>query len=82
MAFISYADGEPLDPKLAAVYESARQMTGGVVPNALRVHSHRPAALAAHMGLYKTLMFERSALSRAQREMIAVVVSQINRCHY
>ncbi len=82
MAFISYEDREPLDPTLAAEYEQARQATGGVVPNILRIHSHRPAALASHMGLYKTLMFERSALSRAQREMIAVVVSQVNKCHY
>ncbi len=82
MAFISYGDREPLDPMLAAVYEQARRAMGGVVPNILRIHSHRPAALAAHMGLYETVMFAHSALSRAQREMIAVVVSQINRCHY
>jgi AhpD family alkylhydroperoxidase len=29
-----------------------------------------------------TLMRGRSALSRTQREMIGVVVSSINNCHY
>jgi hypothetical protein len=41
-----------------------------------------PAALRAHYDLYRTLMFGRSELSRAQREMIAVVVSKTNGCHY
>ena len=82
MAFISYADGDPLGPELTKVYGQIRDPASGVVPNIMRVHSHRPAALSAHLGLYKTLMFGGSELSRAQREMIAVVVSQINGCHY
>jgi uncharacterized peroxidase-related enzyme len=34
------------------------------------------------MDLYLTLMFEKSPLSRSQREMIAVVVSEANQCEY
>jgi uncharacterized peroxidase-related enzyme len=82
MAFISYADSDPVEAKLAAVYDQIRAAGGGVAPNILRVSSHQPAALAAHLNLYKTLMYGQSELSRAQREMIAVVVSQINGCHY
>ncbi len=82
MAFISYVDSEPVEGKLAAVYEQIRAAGGGVVPNILRASSHQPAALTAHLNLYKTLMYGKSELSRAQREMIAVVVSQINECHY
>ncbi|MFH1417121.1 MAG: peroxidase-related enzyme [Planctomycetota bacterium] len=82
MAFIPYADQEPLSPELAELYERCRDPESGRVANILRIHSHCPAALEAHLGLYKTLMLERSALSRAQREMIAVVVSQVNACHY
>jgi uncharacterized peroxidase-related enzyme len=82
MAFISYADDDPLDPKLAALYERVRDPKHGVVDNILRIHSHNPASADAHFALYKTLMFGRSGLSRIQREMIAVVVSQINQCHY
>ena len=82
MAFISYVDKDPLDPKLAEIYEQIRHPASGVVPNIMRTHSHHTAALGAHLNLYQTLMFGRSQLSRAQREMIAVVVSQINDCHY
>lgn len=82
MAFISYADEGADDTQLAELYAGIRSQTGGVVANILRIHSHRPAALSAHLQLYKTLMFGPSELSRAQREMIAVVVSQINDCHY
>ena len=82
MAFITYADDDPLDPKLAAMYERVRDPEHGVVDNILRIHSHNPASAEAHLSLYKTLMFGRSPLSRVQREMIAVVVSQVNTCHY
>ncbi len=82
MAYVAYADAEPLEPQLAGVYQQIRDPAHGTVPNIMRIHSHNPAALQAHLGLYKTVMFGPSELSRAQREMIAVVVSQINDCHY
>ncbi len=82
MAFIPYADQEPLNPELAEFYDRCRDPESGQVPNILRTHSYRLKALEAHIGLYKTLMFEQSALSREQREMIAVVVSQVNECYY
>jgi alkylhydroperoxidase family enzyme len=34
------------------------------------------------MRLYGSIMFGPSPLSRAQREMIAVVTSTVNDCHY
>lgn len=54
----------------------------GRVPNILAVHSLNAPALKAHYDLYRTLMFGRSDLTRAQREMIAVVVSVENECRY
>jgi len=82
MAFISYADDGPLDPKLAALYDRVRDPEHGVVDNILRIHAHNPPSAEAHLSLYKTLVHGRSPLSRVQREMIAVVVSQINQCRY
>jgi alkylhydroperoxidase family enzyme len=32
--------------------------------------------------LYSSIMFGPSPLTRAQREMIAVVTSTVNQCHY
>ena len=81
MAFIPYADNEPLEVKLAEVYEHIRG-DRGIIPNILRIHADNPPALDGHFNLYQALMFKRSELSRTQREMIAVVVSQINECHY
>jgi alkylhydroperoxidase family enzyme len=38
--------------------------------------------MRAHLALYRELMFGRSELTRAEREMIAVAVSVVNHCHY
>lgn len=67
--------------ELAECYSRIGDVTGNVA-NILTVHSLNPAALRAHYELYRTLMFGRSELTRAQREMIAVVVSKTNACHY
>jgi uncharacterized peroxidase-related enzyme len=54
----------------------------GFVPNVLRVFALRPAHLLGWWAYYDELMRGESGLSKAQREMIAVVVSATNRCHY
>jgi alkylhydroperoxidase family enzyme len=52
------------------------------VDNILASHSLNPDALRAHVALYRTIMFESSPLTRAEREAIAVAVSAANNCHY
>lgn len=54
----------------------------GQVNNILKIHSLNPPSLRGHYELYATLMRGRSGLTRAQREMIAVVVSTANHCRY
>ena len=54
----------------------------GFVPNVLRVYALRPRHLLLWNQFYDDLMRGESGLSKAQREMIAVVVSTVNRCHY
>jgi uncharacterized peroxidase-related enzyme len=54
----------------------------GFVPNVLRVMALRPQHLLGWWAYYDELMRGESTLSKAQREMIAVVVSAQNRCHY
>lgn len=56
--------------------------TRGDVANILKVHATRPAAMLAHLELYRELMFTRSELTRPEREMIASVVSSVNGCRY
>jgi len=52
------------------------------MPHILASHSLNGAALRAHLGLYRTLMYGESGLSRTEREAMAVCVSAANECHY
>jgi uncharacterized peroxidase-related enzyme len=54
----------------------------GFVPNVLRLYALRPSHLLAWNDHYEELMKGDSGLTKAEREMIAVVVSVINRCPY
>ncbi|HSS72798.1 MAG TPA: peroxidase-related enzyme [Gaiellaceae bacterium] len=54
----------------------------GFVPNVLRVFALRPKHLLGWWTYYDELLRGESGLTKAQREMIAVVVSVANRCHY
>ena len=54
----------------------------GFVPNVLRVFALRPKHLLGWWAYYDELLRGESGLTKAQREMIAVVVSVANRCHY
>ena len=47
-----------------------------------KIQSLRPKSIVKHMELYLEIMFSKSDLSRATREMIAVVVSKNNNCNY
>lgn len=54
----------------------------GRVWNIVRIMTPNAEALRTSMSMYSALMFGESPLSRAQREMLAVVVSQVNHCKY
>lgn len=81
MAWIKMIPEGEAEGKLKELYQ--RLMTRfGIVDHILKIHSLNPPSLEGHYQFYKTLMRGRSGLSRAQREMIAVVVSAANQCHY
>lgn len=81
MAWIRVIPPEEASGELAEFYSRMREPDGSV-DNILTIHSLNPASLRAHYDLYKVGMFGPSELSRAQREMVAVVVSAANRCDY
>ncbi|WP_299371356.1 peroxidase-related enzyme [uncultured Tateyamaria sp.] len=54
----------------------------GMVPNVLKAHAFDIDKLNAFTGLYNDLMLADSGLTKLEREMVAVVVSATNRCHY
>lgn len=54
----------------------------GMIPNVLQAYAHDIDKLNAFTGMYNDLMLADSGLTKLEREMIAVVVSSINRCFY
>ncbi len=50
--------------------------------NILRIHGVHSRVMKAHYDLFAEIMIQRGVLSRVQKEMIAVVVSALNQCHY
>ena len=81
MAFISVIGPNSADGALNDVYAQAERRAGRVY-QILKVMSLSPQALKVSMEMYTTVMFGKSDLSRGQREMLAVVVSAANHCHY
>jgi uncharacterized peroxidase-related enzyme len=79
IAVISEAEAQGL---LRALYEQEWDKQHHLVDNILKVHSLHPETLRAHVDLYRTVMYGKSAITRPEREMIGVVVSAINQCHY
>ena len=54
----------------------------GIVPNVLNAYAFDEDKLNAFSGLYNNIMLGDSGLSKLEREMIAVVVSSVNKCFY
>lgn len=81
MAWIRTVEEGEAEGSLKSLYEGVRNQAG-MVPNILKVFSLHPEAMRATIGVFQTLMYGPAPLSRPQREMIALVVSTINRCHY
>lgn len=66
----------------AAQLDACRDPHTGVVDHVLGVHAEHPAGLAAHLGVYRAAMSPTPGLPPVDRELIAVVVSVANGCHY
>jgi uncharacterized peroxidase-related enzyme len=81
MAWIKMIEPPEATGELKQEYDAAEERAGKVF-NILKVQSLNPAALTASMQMYRTTMFGPSGLSRAEREMLATVVSWANRCFY
>jgi alkylhydroperoxidase family enzyme len=81
MAWIRETRPEDAEGELRALYDRVAEPDGSV-DHILRIHGIHPRSLRSHFDLYVTAMRGRSPLSRARREMIAVVVSSLNGCEY
>ncbi|HIF82607.1 MAG TPA: peroxidase [Candidatus Marinimicrobia bacterium] len=81
MAWIDTINEGDANGSLKDQYEKLKDSRNGV-DNILKIHSLNPESLDAHVRLYKTIMYGKSPIRRVNREMIAVLVSSINQCHY
>jgi alkylhydroperoxidase family enzyme len=81
-AWIHMVEEHEAEGELKEYYDQMKDPDSGEVDNILRIHGQHPATLHAHSVLYKTVMYGKSKIRRPEREMIAVVVSALNECHY
>ena len=81
LAWLDLPSDDELGEDVKALWAAPLEKLG-FVPNVLRAYAIRPRHLQLWNAFYDDLMCGESGLTRAQREMIAVVVSTINRCHY
>ena len=72
---------DPL-PEATQKYFDVCQQKLGLVPNVLQAYAFDIDKLNAFTAMYNDLMLAPSGLSKLEREMVAVVVSSINRCWY
>jgi len=74
----------PFDEAVGVVkqeYDAAIRRAGRIW-NIVSIQSQLPEVMRDSLRLYGSIMFGPSPLTRAQREMIAVVTSSSNECHY
>lgn len=81
MAWIKTVGDDEAQGPLKQLFDAAIRRAGRVY-NIVRSMSPNPPVLEASMGLYRAAMFGRSPLSRGLRELLAVIVSKTNGCHY
>lgn len=72
---------DPMPEGVATYFDKCEEKLG-LVPNVLIAHAFDADRLDAFAAFYNGLMLAPSGLTKAEREMIAVTVSAINRCHY
>lgn len=81
MPWIRTVPPEEAAGPLRESYDRAVARAGRVF-GIVRSMSLAPDVLEASMGLYLRIMFRVGGLARRRREMLAVVVSATNACHY
>ncbi|WP_102223828.1 peroxidase-related enzyme [Acidimangrovimonas sediminis] len=72
---------DPLPEKTAKYFGICEEKLG-MVPNVLKAYAFDIEKLNAFTAMYNDLMLAESGLTKLEREMIAVVVSSVNRCWY
>ena len=79
-AWIDHVPPQQAQGSLRQLYDRVTTDTG--VDHIVQIHSLVPAALDSMLLFYKRVMHGQNDLPYVEREVIAVTVSVLNRCHY
>jgi uncharacterized peroxidase-related enzyme len=80
--FVALSLPEPaLNESMQAYFDKCMEKLG-FIPNVLKAYAFDLKKLEAFVAMYNDLMLGPSALSKLEREMIAVAVSSQNHCYY
>ena len=77
-----------LEPKLELLEEDMKHYVEmckeklGLIPNVIKANATDSQRLKTFVNFYNRLMLDEGFLTKIEREMIAVVVSSINKCFY
>lgn len=82
MSFLRTVPENEWDGDLAPLRRAVADPRTGRVDAIMAVHSLNPRGLAAHDALYRSAMAGTPTLRKVDRELVALVVSLENRCHY
>jgi len=67
---------------LAELYGQVVDRAHDRVDNIMQIHSLDASAMEGHLAVYSAAMSGTKSLRKVERELIALVVSDINECHY
>ena len=82
MAWIDTIPEDRWQGPLGELFDRVVDRAAGRVDNIMQIHSLNPRALAAHNALYTSAMTGTATLRKVERELIALIVSAHNDCHY
>ncbi len=82
MAWIEVTEESEAQGELLELYRAMVDPESSRVDNILKIHSLHPRGLRAHFDLYRAVMASTATLLKVEREIIALVVSGLNGCHY
>jgi alkylhydroperoxidase family enzyme len=82
MAWIKVIDEKNAAEPLAEMYARMVDPTYARVDNIMQIHSLHPEGMQAHWDLYRRVMAGTRTLPKVDRELVALVVSLVNDCHY
>ena len=82
MAWIDTIREDEWRDQLAELYGALVNREHDRVDNIMQIHSLDPNAMDGHLGVYNAAMSGTRTLRKVERELIALVVSEINECHY